>query len=1100
MRKYIYIILVVSNFINFQLYSQDFAFKHLTVDDGLSQSSVNCIKQTKDGYLWFGTQEGLNRYNGYEFKIYANNPKDTNSLSNSWIWSIAEDKKGNLWIGTNAGLNYFDRKTNKFKRFIHNSKIHGSIPSDQIYGVYVDKDDVLWIKTITSICKYNKSNNEFIEFEHCRDFLDPEQSDFPFPIIETKDGLWVGSYKGLQNFNKNQEKFKLFTHKENDPTSLSDNTVYSVVEDKQQMIWIATNNGLNRLDPKTKKIKHFNYEKNNNSSISSNQIILLFVDGEGYLWVGTRGNGVDKINTTTLHITHFKNEKGNKESLALNTVYSIFEDNSKNIWLGTNGNGIDNVSLRQPKFKLYKNSSGANSYNLSENMIAAVYEYSEDIIWIGTWSNGLNILNRKTRQVIRPNIKIHGNDIHVIFERKNGDIFLGTSNGISIYNKTTQEFSDYIKKIGIKTTKLDNNRIYSIIEDENENLWIGTSNGLHKIDTKTNELTTFSSNKKIKSSISNSSIITVFEDSEGFIWVGTSNGLNKFNPSSNTFEHFISDNSPSNHIKNDLYKTINSNYIFAILEDKQGYLWIGTTSGINKYDKITGTFRYFTKKDGLPNETVYELIQDKLDNIWYSTNRGIGYLNPKTELFTNFDKGDGLQGLEYNNGASFKSNKSGEIYFGGSDGLNSFIPGNLVKNDIIPKVVIESYEKISSKGVSDILLDGVEAIHLNSEDKSIKIKFASLEFTNPSKNQYKYKLEGFDEDWINNGTNHYAVYSNLSQGEYIFKVKGSNNDLIWSTEATLIIRVSPPWYISYWAFSIYFVLTISVISVIIRLRTKKLNAVNQTLRQKQIAAMEIAKQKEELDTLITNIRDSITYAERIQKAMMPSEFLFKKLLPESFLLYRPKDIVSGDFYWIAEKNNKVFVAAVDCTGHGVPGAFMSIIGFDLLRNITRDQGIEDPSEILNRMNIGVSETFSKNAGEAEVKDGMDISIIVIDKNLNQLEYSGALNPLYIVRDAKIIEIKGSRFSIGSQDATNTFDNHKINLKKDDMLYIFSDGYADQFGGPLGKKYKFRRFRHTLLTIHNMPVKKQKLFLNENLDSWMGDLEQVDDVLLIGIRV
>ena len=583
------------------------------------------------------------------------------------------------------------------------------------------------------------------------------------------------------------------------------------------------------------------------------------------------------------------------------------------------------------------------------------------------------------------------------------------------------------------------------------------------------------------------------------MWIGTQLGLNKFNTKTHKSQHFVSNNNTSNHIKGDVYKTISSNFVFSIYEDKQGYLWIGTNSGINKYDKITGTFQYFTKKHGLPNETIYELVHDNSNKLWFSTNRGIGYLNTETGEIKSFDKGDGLQGLEYNNGASYKS-KSGEIFFGGSEGLNSFYSDSLIENDNIPQVVIESYEKISLSGIKENQLHGVKVIELNADDKSIKLKFAALEFTNTSKNQYKYMLEGFDETWSNGGVNHYVSYSNLSQGEYVFRLKGSNNDLVWSKEVSVIIIVSPPWYLSYWAFGSYVVFIVTSISVIVRMRTNKLKVANQTLRQKQIAAMEIAKQKEELDTLVKNITDSITYAERIQKAMLPSEFLFKKLLPESFILYRPKDIVSGDFYWIAEKNNKVFIAAVDCTGHGVPGAFMSIIGFDLLRNITRDQGVEDPAEILNRMNDGVTETFSKNVGETEVRDGMDISIIVIDKNLNELEYAGALNPLYIIRDGKVIEIKGNRYSIGSKEASNKFDNHKLSLRKDDMLYIFSDGYADQFGGPLGKKYKFRRFRHTLLTIHNMPAVKQKLFLNENIDNWMGDLEQVDDILLIGVKV
>jgi serine phosphatase RsbU (regulator of sigma subunit) len=271
---------------------------------------------------------------------------------------------------------------------------------------------------------------------------------------------------------------------------------------------------------------------------------------------------------------------------------------------------------------------------------------------------------------------------------------------------------------------------------------------------------------------------------------------------------------------------------------------------------------------------------------------------------------------------------------------------------------------------------------------------------------------------------------------------------------------------------------------------------------KQLAALEIAKQKEELTVKNKSITASINYAKRIQEAMLPSEYLFKKLLPDSFILYQPKDIVSGDFYWITEKNDKIFVAAVDCTGHGVPGAFMSIIGFDLLRNITREQGVEEPAQILNLLDIGISDTFSKHVSDEKVRDGMDISLCIIDRNNSLIEFAGAYNPVYIVRENKIIEINGNRLSIGRTDIVEymKFENHKFTYKSNDMVYLFSDGYADQFGGPLGKKFKLRRFRHLLMTIHNLPVKKQKTFLEENIENWKGQLEQVDDILVIGIRL
>jgi serine phosphatase RsbU (regulator of sigma subunit) len=364
-------------------------------------------------------------------------------------------------------------------------------------------------------------------------------------------------------------------------------------------------------------------------------------------------------------------------------------------------------------------------------------------------------------------------------------------------------------------------------------------------------------------------------------------------------------------------------------------------------------------------------------------------------------------------------------------------------------------------------------------------------------------MEGLNNTWISLGSRNFQDFGTLAPGEYTLKIKGSNNDLIWNNnEISIKITVLPPYWKTPWAYGLYILIVLSVIYIYVRNRTGKLQQANDALRTKQLAALEIAKQREELAAKNKNITDSINYAKRIQEAMLPSEYLFRKLLPESFIFYNPKDIVSGDFYWVTEKESKIFIAAVDCTGHGVPGAFMSIIGFDLLRNITKEQGVENPSQILNLLNLGISETFSKHATEGAVKDGMDVSLLVIDRNNKLLEYAGAFNPLYIARENKIIEVKGNRFAVGKVEGNedNKFDNHVIPYRDNDMVYIFSDGYADQFGGPLGKKFKFRRFRHLLLTINSLPLIKQKSFLEENFDSWKGQLEQVDDILVIGIRL
>ncbi len=413
-------------------------------------------------------------------------------------------------------------------------------------------------------------------------------------------------------------------------------------------------------------------------------------------------------------------------------------------------------------------------------------------------------------------------------------------------------------------------------------------------------------------------------------------------------------------------------------------------------------------------------------------------------------------------------------------------------------------EKIDDNGKKHVLnITGEDLINLYYNDHSITISFAALEFTKPRTNQFKYFIEGITPEWVHIGNKNNIELGVLSPGEYKLMIKGSNNDGIWNDDPTTItIIVYPPWYKTYYAYFLYLLIIGSIFYFYIRSRTLKLKLANEALREKQLASLEIARQKEELSAKNKNITDSINYAKRIQEALLPSEFLFRKLLPESFILYRPRDIVSGDFYWITEKESKIFIAAVDCTGHGVPGAFMSIIGYDLLKNITREQNIEDPAEILNQLNLGVSDTFSKQSTDYEIKDGMDASLLVIDRINRQIQYAGAFNPLYIIRNKQLIEIKGNRFAIGKIEGNEhkKFDLHVLDYEHNDMVYIFSDGYADQIGGPLQKKFKLHRFKHLLLSIHALPLAKQKDFLDETFLTWKGELEQVDDILVIGIRL
>lgn len=1088
-----------------------YRIEHYSVDDGLSQGSANCIYQDRKGFIWIGTQDGLNKFDGYKFTTYQHNPLDTNSISANWIYGIDEDDNGIIWIATQNGLNALNPQTNIFKHYYTDKQY--SFNNEEIFNVLVGSDGFIWFKSSHYLYKLDTLTNNISVFEHALDYFVNNKSDNGFPMVEDAESIWMGSANGLFQFIKKMEVFKPYKNIPEDPNSLSNNFVSSISIDEKGNIWIGTGNGLNKFDKKKNRfIRYFADAKNPNQGPIGNNINALCNGKNGTLWIGTFGSGLSWFDPFTNQFYHYKHEEGDEKTIYYDYILSLYEDRTLNLWIGYAANGLDKIDLKPQKYKTYQTSKGENGLHLNSDNIASIFLENDSILWIGTWENGLNILNRNNYSVksittTSQNQHIVGNNVHSIFADSHGLIWIGTKSGISIYDRKNKTFNDLDAYFNLTLNiKLKGVRIYNISEDYKGNIWISTRNGLYRYNYDTKTITTFTSSTNDSLTLYDNTVVCTVCDKNGYVWIGTRTGLNRYDYSTNKCFRigYKKSNKPVEGSQRTYYIPSNS-YIYHVIEDlfDENIIWVGTGSGLDKFNKKTNTFEYYTIADGLPNGTIYELIQDKNGNLWMSTNRGLAFFDEAKKKFTAFDVNDGIQGLEFNNGASYIA-PSGEIFFGGVKGVTYFNPNNQKDNTFIPNVVFTTFEKTSANGKKEIRnISDLNLIELRYDDHSITFSFAALEYTNPRKNTFKYWIEGLMNDWTFIGNKNFIDIGVLAPGEYTLHVKGTNNNGIWNDkETTIKIIVYPPFYKTIWAYIAYILLLGSIIFFYVRSRTKKLKEANEILRQKQLTSLEIARQKEELSVKNKNITDSINYAKRIQEALLPSEYLFRKLLPNSFILYKPRDIVSGDFYWISEKESKIFVAAVDCTGHGVPGAFMSIIGFDLLKNITREQNVEDPAEILNLLNLGVADTFSKQSTDYELKDGMDVSLLVIDRVNKQLQYAGAFNPLYIVRNKELIEIKGNRFAIGKIEGNENkrFDVHTLEYENNDMIYLFSDGYADQIGGPFQKKFKFRRFQHLVLSVHNLPLIKQRDFLNETFETWKGQMEQVDDILIIGIRM
>jgi ligand-binding sensor domain-containing protein/serine phosphatase RsbU (regulator of sigma subunit) len=1064
------------------------------IDNGLSQSNVTSLLLDSYGFLWVGTQDGLNRYDGYSFKAYRNNPLDDTSLSNNNILSICEDNEGNLWVGTWYGLSVFDRSTETFTNYYHSPDNPKTLSADRIFDLYRDKSGIIWVKTIESVDKYDSQSNSFVRYPHYSDHFTSYSDVNGFSMFEdSHNRFWVGTKDGLLLFDREEGEFKRYHHDPKDSRTISDNRVTSIVEDSDSNLWIATSHGINRYVPeKDTFIRYFHGKPAANQSRIFN---VLFVDSKGRLFVGTEA-GLSQFNTQTREFTNYLVDADGR-LLYSSVVNAIIEDNSQILWVGTQA-GLLKWDMKPPKFKNYsKNAQGENLF--ASNTIASVYD-DEHTTWIGTWGNGLYLFNRKTNRVLANYstgspypYTIPNNFVHVVQRLSNGELLIGTRNGVLQYDEQSKKFLDFFELHGVDASPIiAENRVYAISEDGNGNIWIATRLGLHRFNYDTIE--SFYHIPGDSLSLTSSEIHCLEVDGDD-LWVGTFNGLNRINLNSYSIEKFQRDDQYS-------LGGLISNDIVSLKLDSKDFLWVGTSSGLHRYNKDDGHFKLYTGSNGLPNNLIYAIEEDHNGNIWVSTNWGVAMLNPDSEQVTSYAVSDGLQSFEFNLGASHKS-ATGEIFFGGISGLNSFHPDSIAPNQFTPPIAITSIEFVGASGQQEISIVGRNEIVIQQNYSLINIEFAALDFTQPQKNVFMYKLEGLEDDWINLGTKRSATFSNLPEGTYIFRVKGANCDNVWNNEGVSVrIVVKTEFWKSRLAYWLYGITFVSSLLLFLRARTKILRKTSRLLREREHTMSEVEKQKEALLIQNKSITDSINYAKRIQEALIPSEYHFRHILPESFILYMPKDIVSGDFYWINETENKIFVAAIDCTGHGVPGAFMSIIGVELLRNITNVMGINDAAEILNRLDKGVHDTFSKGGdANTSVKDGMDVSFCVIDKEQNILQFAGAFSNLYLIRDSKIIEVKGDRFSVGTGGDLDKplFNSHLIPIQPEDMIYMFTDGYVDQFGGPEGKKYKFRRFRHLLLNIHKYPLDIQRKYLLGSINEWKGSLEQVDDILIIGIK-
>jgi ligand-binding sensor domain-containing protein/signal transduction histidine kinase len=825
-------------------------FEHISSKDGLSANSVNCILKGSKGFMWFGTQNGLNRYDGKRIKIYRHQPDYSTSLSNNHVEDIFEDKDGYLWIGTyGGGFNKFEKKTQKFTHYKHDPNNSNSLSNNLVLSLYEDKKDYLWIGTNGSgINKFNKYEESFVRYSNDPEDPNSLSHNIVRSFYEDKDGiLWIGTDGGgLNKFDNKTEKFTCYKHDQKNPNSLSHDFVLSIIEDGDGALWLATYaGGLNKFNKDTETFSHFRHDPNDPNSLASDVVQALYKSATepGVIWIAT-DDGIDKFEIRKEKFTHFKHDIYNSASLISNLTSTVYEDESGLVWMGTGRNGLSKYNKTHEKILHYKKEPTA-AYSLSSNTILTIYEDKSGVLWLGTGGEGLNRFDRDKgvithyRHQANNLNSLSSNKVYSIVEREPGILWIGTFDGLNKFDTKKNKFTIY-KHDPQNPQSISHNLVLSCYIDPSGNIWIGTiGGGLNKLifdeDKKTPlAFVHYKNDPNDPNSISENSVVAICEDDDGFLWVGA-NGLNKFDEREGRFFRYQHDPLNPNSLSN--------NAVNIIYQDKNGSLWIGTTGGgLNKLvpsgnEGSPPTFIHYREKDGLSNDNVMGILEDNHHNLWISTRNGLSRFNPKEidekglalpSAFKSYYSNDGFQENEYRFQSYFKNGR-GEMFFGGINGFNAFYPDSLKEDLSIPIVVLTDFQ-IFNESIDISSDDSPLRKHISETDEIVlsykqnvfSFEFAVLHYAAPEKNKYAYKMEGFDKDWIyTDSKRRYVTYTHLDPGDYIFRVKGSNNDGVWNEEgASVRIIITPPFWETSWFYLLFAGFFMAVLLSIHRYRVR----------------------------------------------------------------------------------------------------------------------------------------------------------------------------------------------------------------------------------------------------------------------------------------
>ncbi|MEJ2637299.1 MAG: two-component regulator propeller domain-containing protein [Calditrichia bacterium] len=848
----------------------DIQFRHITIDDGLSQNAIFAILQDQKGFMWFGTGDGLNRYDGYDFTVYRYDPLDSTSLSGNHITTVFEDHLGRMWIGTlDAGLNLFHRGTDSFLRFSLPSQLTQTPIARQITAIAEDSSGNIWIGTERnglfciaaqdSLSPPGPNPRQFFHIAGAANSLSSNSIRALF--VDSRGSLWIGTDKRLDKLNTEMdpaafEHYIIAVKNPGAPVSPADSGIASIYEDNRGRFWLGTAGGIGRLNRSDGSLTFYPhpYEVFRRGR---GEITSMVEDSDGKLWLATPGQ-LMRFDPEKTTYDYFRHDPFDNKSISYNGVSSLFRDRSDILWFGTPGAGLNLYDLKAGRFSTLVEKPNSSS-RISGFSVQSVFVDNTGIVWISTdllyrWDRKTGKLKSFESSSNRPD-DFGNTAVFSILQTAGGEMWCATAEGLYCYHPGSGKIRLY-KFNPADTAGLRQKGVFAVFEDRNKTIWIASKNYLSRLDDAENgRFRHFRYNPAPPQNRIVRPVI--YQDGTGLFWMGTTDGLLRFDPVTGSFNAYRDNPSQPS--------SLGSNSVKSICPDPaqpDRFLWLGTDGGgLNRFDVQTKTFTHFTEKNGLPGNVVNGILPDNAGNLWMSTNKGLSRFNSGTGKFKNYDVWDGLQSNEFNTGACFRST-NGEMFFGGIKGLNYFYPEKVKANPHIPEIAITGFKlrnhRVSYQTKPILLKKDISAtdhLVLSYRDDVITFEFAALDFTAPEKNQYAYKLENFDPDWIKTDGDRSATYTHLPPGDYIFRVKGSNNDGVWNELGTsLSLTVTPPWWGTWWAYALY---VMAILIALYGIRRYELNRIRlkNSLRIGQIEADKL----KELDRLRTRFFANISH-------------------------------------------------------------------------------------------------------------------------------------------------------------------------------------------------------------------------------------------------